>query len=57
MAGSKRAATVAGYAVALQKIVKTEGYTALWRGVYPTLLGVMPYAGIRYGLSARPPAA
>jgi hypothetical protein len=36
------------YGGALATIVRTEGVTALWSGLRPTLLGIVPYAGLSF---------
>lgn len=33
---------------ALRTIVRTEGLTALYKGLLPTLVGVAPYAAINF---------
>lgn len=38
------------YAAAIQRIVATEGFAALFNGLRPTLLGIVPYAGISFSL-------
>ena len=39
-----------GYYGALKSIVATEGPLALFQGLTPTLLGIVPYAGISFAL-------
>eukprot|EP00403_Amphidinium_massartii_P007592 CAMPEP_0178376668 /NCGR_PEP_ID=MMETSP0689_2-20121128/3520_1 /TAXON_ID=160604 /ORGANISM="Amphidinium massartii, Strain CS-259" /LENGTH=641 /DNA_ID=CAMNT_0019996695 /DNA_START=111 /DNA_END=2036 /DNA_ORIENTATION=- len=36
------------YAVGFTNIVQQEGFFALWKGLRPTLLGIMPYAGLSF---------
>lgn len=36
------------YVVAVETLVKEEGATALFTGLRPTLLGIMPYAGLTF---------
>jgi len=38
------------YAAAIQRIVASEGALALFNGLKPTLLGIVPYAGISFSL-------
>ena len=38
-----------GYVSGLQEIVRTEGPRALWAGLGPTLVGIVPYAGLSFG--------
>eukprot|EP00051_Salpingoeca_urceolata_P030947 m.9944 g.9944 ORF g.9944 m.9944 type:complete len:625 (-) comp3649_c0_seq1:19-1893(-) len=37
------------YSAAFHKIVQQEGVGALYRGITPTLIGVIPYAGLSFG--------
>lgn len=37
-----------GYLRAAKEVVRTEGVLALWSGLRPTLLGIVPYAGISF---------
>ena len=37
--------TYSGISDALNKIVKLEGSRALFRGLTPTMIGILPYAG------------
>ena len=37
-----------GYTGAMREIVRTEGIPALFRGLKPTLLGIVPYAGLSF---------
>ena len=39
--------TYSGIADALAKIVRLEGPRALFRGFTPTIIGILPYAGVR----------
>mmetsp|Transcript_25683 Transcript_25683/g.47023 ORF Transcript_25683/g.47023 Transcript_25683/m.47023 type:complete len:686 (-) Transcript_25683:64-2121(-) len=39
-----------GYLRAFREIVKTEGAMSLWSGLRPTLLGIVPYAGLAFSL-------
>lgn len=38
------------YLYAISHIVNQEGLTVLWHGLWPTLLGVMPYAGLSFAI-------
>lgn len=40
----------AGYIPALKEIAKNEGIYVLFSGIKPTLLGIIPYAGLSFGL-------
>eukprot|EP01065_Artemidia_motanka_P048252 TRINITY_DN7731_c3_g1_i1.p1 TRINITY_DN7731_c3_g1~~TRINITY_DN7731_c3_g1_i1.p1 ORF type:complete len:674 (+),score=103.60 TRINITY_DN7731_c3_g1_i1:254-2275(+) len=37
-----------GYVPAFSHILRTEGYRSLFHGLWPTLLGIVPYAGIGF---------
>ena len=37
------------YGGAVKDIVRKEGVGSLWSGVGPTLVGIVPYAGISFG--------
>jgi solute carrier family 25 protein 42 len=37
-----------GYTRAFREVIKNEGFTALYRGLRVTLLGIMPYAGLSF---------
>ena len=37
--------TYSGIGDALGKIVQLEGFRALFRGLTPTMIGILPYAG------------
>eukprot|EP00927_Polykrikos_kofoidii_P046277 TRINITY_DN40494_c0_g1_i1.p1 TRINITY_DN40494_c0_g1~~TRINITY_DN40494_c0_g1_i1.p1 ORF type:complete len:645 (-),score=91.26 TRINITY_DN40494_c0_g1_i1:290-2224(-) len=39
-----------GYLHAIRQISKNEGFAALWNGLNPTLLGIIPYSGISFSL-------
>jgi len=39
-----------GYINALQTISQTEGVMALYSGIYPSLVGIIPYSGIAFGM-------
>ena len=47
--------TYSGIADTLAKIVRLEGPRALFRGLTPTLIGVLPYAGARIGITLKLP--
>lgn len=35
----------------LRTVVRQDGFTALYRGVTPSLLGIIPYAGIAFSIN------
>lgn len=35
----------------LRTVVRQDGLTALYRGVTPSLLGIVPYAGIAFSIN------
>lgn len=35
----------------LKTVVRQDGFTALYRGVTPSLLGIIPYAGIAFSIN------
>lgn len=41
---------IGGHFGAMVEITRTEGLFSLWNGVRPTLLGVLPYAGLNFML-------
>lgn len=40
-----------GVSELLRNVVREDGFRALYRGVMPTLLGVVPYAGIAFSIN------
>eukprot|EP00494_Astrolonche_serrata_P029640 UN29907 len=39
-----------GYIHAFRTVIETEGASALFSGIRPTLIGIIPYAGISYAM-------
>ncbi|CAD7960231.1 unnamed protein product [Amoebophrya sp. A120] len=39
-----------GYAQGFQHLYHAEGFSSLFKGLRPTLLGIMPYAGLSFGI-------
>eukprot|EP01012_Entosiphon_sulcatum_P015033 TRINITY_DN20059_c0_g1_i1.p1 TRINITY_DN20059_c0_g1~~TRINITY_DN20059_c0_g1_i1.p1 ORF type:complete len:684 (+),score=73.42 TRINITY_DN20059_c0_g1_i1:81-2132(+) len=39
-----------GYVAGVEEIMRREGFTALFSGLRPTLLGIMPYAGMSFAI-------
>jgi hypothetical protein len=45
---ASRAARSRGMFATLVNVVRTEGFLGLYRGSYPTIIGVIPYSGISF---------
>jgi len=50
MAAHQGTAAYDGYLRAVSQIVRAEGTLALWSGLKPTLLGIVPYSGISFSV-------
>ncbi|OLQ10041.1 Mitochondrial substrate carrier family protein P [Symbiodinium microadriaticum] len=50
MAAHQGTAAYDGYLRAVSQIVRAEGALALWSGLKPTLLGIVPYSGISFSV-------
>lgn len=46
--GAERAVRRVGVATTLVGIARHEGVASIYRGMYPTMVGVVPYAGISF---------